>query len=43
VEFVPSRLHFTGAVVGENVYEGMMDPLPERIATKLHDLLIAPK
>jgi hypothetical protein len=42
VTFSPSRLHFTGAVSAENVYEGMMDPLPELIAGKLREL-IAPR
>jgi hypothetical protein len=42
VTFAPSRLHFTGSVSAENVYEGMMDPLPEIIAGKLREL-IAPR
>lgn len=34
-KLVPDRLRFTGATVVNNVYEGMMDPLPELLASKL--------
>lgn len=34
-KFSPNRLKFTGAAVAGNVYEGMMDELPESIAEEL--------
>jgi hypothetical protein len=39
-KFVADRFRFTGAAVANNVYEGMMDPLPELIASRLRRLIL---